>query len=81
MSLTVVRQHRLARMLQQGIQLLDRFAQDDHFRVRQPTKNLQLKFPHSLPSTVASPKRHTLEGPETLLGIQSGADSPFINRN
>jgi CRISPR/Cas system-associated exonuclease Cas4 (RecB family) len=37
------------RMLQQGIQLLDRFAQDDHIRVRQPKKNLQIKFTRSLP--------------------------------
>lgn len=32
------------RMLQQGIQLLDRFAQDDRVRIRQPERNLQIKF-------------------------------------
>ncbi len=32
------------RMLQQGIQLLDRFCQDDRVRVRQPGQNLQIKF-------------------------------------
>src|SRR5215472_6726139 len=32
------------RMLQQGIQLLERFAQDDRVRVRQPRKNLQIRF-------------------------------------
>ncbi len=32
------------RMLQQGIQLLDRFCQDDRVRVRQPGRNLQIKF-------------------------------------
>jgi hypothetical protein len=32
------------RMLQQGIQLLERFAQDDRVRVRQPRRNLQIKF-------------------------------------
>jgi CRISPR/Cas system-associated exonuclease Cas4 (RecB family) len=37
------------RMLQQGIQLLDRFAQDDRIRIRQPRKNLQIKFTRSLP--------------------------------
>src|SRR6201993_4258092 len=37
------------RMLQQGIQLLDRFAPDDPVRVRQPRKNLQIKFTRSLP--------------------------------
>jgi hypothetical protein len=36
-------------MLQQGIQLLDRFAQDDRVRVRQPRKNLQIKFTRPLP--------------------------------
>src|SRR5262245_21372867 len=36
------------RMLQQGIQLLDRFAQDDRIRVRQPRRNLQIKFTRSL---------------------------------
>src|SRR5437660_9054318 len=36
-------------MLQQGIQLLERFAQDDRVRVRQPRKNLQIKFTQSLP--------------------------------
>src|SRR5690242_4368063 len=32
------------RMLQSGIQLLDRFAQDDRVRIRQPRRNLQVKF-------------------------------------
>ncbi len=32
------------RMLQSGVQLLDRFAQDDRVRVRQPRRNLQIKF-------------------------------------
>jgi PD-(D/E)XK nuclease superfamily len=32
------------RMLQQGIQLLGRFAQDDRVRVPRPRKNLQIKF-------------------------------------
>ena len=36
------------RMLQQGIQLLDRFCQDDRIRVRQPRRNLQVKFVQSL---------------------------------
>ena len=31
------------RMLQQGIQLLDRFCQDDRIRIRQPRRNLQVK--------------------------------------
>jgi PD-(D/E)XK nuclease superfamily protein len=32
------------RMLQQGIQLLDRFCQDDRIHIRQPQRNLQIKF-------------------------------------
>src|SRR5713101_266531 len=32
------------RMLRQGIQLLDRFCQDDRVRIRQPRRNLQIKF-------------------------------------
>jgi hypothetical protein len=32
------------RMLQQGIQFLDRFCQDDHIRILQPRRNLQIKF-------------------------------------
>jgi len=32
------------RMLQQGIQLLERFAQDDRIRIRLPRRNLQIKF-------------------------------------
>src|SRR3979411_1939225 len=32
------------RMLQSGMQLLDRFAQDDRIRIRQPRRNLQVKF-------------------------------------
>ena len=32
------------RMLQQGIHLLDRFCQDDRIRIRQPRRNLQIKF-------------------------------------
>jgi hypothetical protein len=30
-------------MLQQGIQLLDRFCQDDRIRIRQPRRELQIK--------------------------------------
>src|SRR5436309_3581806 len=36
------------RMLQHGIQLLERFAQDVRVRVRQPRKNLQIKFTRTL---------------------------------
>jgi CRISPR/Cas system-associated exonuclease Cas4 (RecB family) len=36
------------RMLQQGIQLLERFAQDDRIHVRQPRKNLQIKYTRPL---------------------------------
>ncbi len=32
------------RMLQSGVQLLDHFAQDDRVRIRQPRRNLQVKF-------------------------------------
>jgi hypothetical protein len=35
-------------MLQQGIQLLDRFCQDDRIRIRQPRRNLQIKFERSV---------------------------------
>jgi len=38
------------RMLQQGIQLLERFAQDNRIRIRQPRKNLQIKFTRTLPT-------------------------------
>jgi CRISPR/Cas system-associated exonuclease Cas4 (RecB family) len=38
------------RMLHQGIQLLERFAQDDRIRICQPKKNLQIKFIRSLPN-------------------------------
>ena len=31
-------------MLQHGVQLLDRFCQDDRIRIRQPQRNLQIKF-------------------------------------
>jgi hypothetical protein len=36
------------RMLQSGVQLLDRFAQDDRIRIRQPRRNLQIKFTKTL---------------------------------
>ncbi len=32
------------RMLQQGVQLLERFCQDDRIRIQQPGRNLQVKF-------------------------------------
>ena len=35
-------------MFHQGIQLLERFAQDDRIRIRQPQKNLQVPFTRSL---------------------------------
>ena len=39
------------RMLQQGIQLLDRFCQDDRIRIRQPRRNLQIKFARRVSGT------------------------------
>ncbi|PYX51691.1 MAG: hypothetical protein DMG76_31430 [Acidobacteria bacterium] len=36
------------RMLQQGIILLDRFCQEDRIRIRQPRRNLQIKFSRPL---------------------------------
>jgi hypothetical protein len=39
------------RMLQQGIMLLDRFCQDDHIRIGQPKRNLQIKFERQLSAT------------------------------
>jgi hypothetical protein len=45
-----------ARMLQQGIQLLDRFCQDDRIRIRQPRRNLQIKSPGEFRTrTISSP--------------------------
>jgi hypothetical protein len=38
-------------MLRQGIQLLERFVQDDRVRIRQPRRNLQVKFTRSLSGT------------------------------
>ena len=35
-------------MLRQGIQLLERFVQDDRIRIRQPQKNLQVQFTRPL---------------------------------
>ena len=37
------------RMLQQGIQLLERFAQDDRVHIRQPRRSLQVKFTRPVP--------------------------------
>jgi CRISPR/Cas system-associated exonuclease Cas4 (RecB family) len=39
-----------ARLYRQGIQLLERLAQDDRVRIRQPRKNLQVKLARTLPS-------------------------------
>ena len=39
------------RMLEQGIMLLDRFCQDDRIRIRQPRRNLQIKFTRPVSST------------------------------
>ncbi|PYX07270.1 MAG: hypothetical protein DMG88_15140 [Acidobacteria bacterium] len=36
------------RVLQQGIQLLERFCQEDRVRIRQPRRNLQIKFVQKL---------------------------------
>src|ERR1700756_856097 len=38
------------RMLEQGIQLLDRFCQEDRVRIRHPRRNLQIKFVQPLSS-------------------------------
>ena len=42
------------RMLQSGVQLLDRFAQDDRVRIRQPRRNLQVKFTKPWPGRMTS---------------------------
>jgi hypothetical protein len=39
------------RMLQQGVQLLDRFSQEDRIRIRQPRRNLQIKFTKAVSPT------------------------------
>ena len=39
------------RMLQQGIQLLERFAQDDRIRIRQPQRDQQVKLIKKLSDT------------------------------
>jgi hypothetical protein len=39
------------RMLRQGIQLLERFCQDDRIRIRQPRRNLQIKFTRAVSET------------------------------
>jgi hypothetical protein len=36
------------RMLQQGVQLLNRFCQEQRVRIRQPQRNLQMKLVRSL---------------------------------
>lgn len=38
------------RMAQQGVQLLERFAQEDRIRIRQPRRNLQIKMARPLPN-------------------------------
>ena len=38
-------------MLQQGVQLLERFAQDDRIRIRQPRRNQQVKLFRKLSDT------------------------------
>ena len=74
-------------MLEQGIQLLECFAQDDRVRIRQPRKNLQIKFTRSLPKGndfVARPPIQThCDSCYTLRGVLDhgdlaavGADQP-----
>ena len=38
-------------MFQQGIQLLERFAQDDRIRIRQPRRNQQVKLSRKISDT------------------------------
>jgi hypothetical protein len=38
------------RMARQGVQLLERLAQDDRIRIRQPRRNLQVKLVRALPN-------------------------------
>jgi hypothetical protein len=38
------------RLVRQGVQLLERLAQDDRIRIRQPRRNMQVKLIKSLPS-------------------------------
>jgi hypothetical protein len=50
MGLTYVGNDTWDRMLQQGIQLLERFAQDGRVRVRRPSPNQQIRFDRTLGS-------------------------------
>ncbi len=56
-------------MLQSGVQLLERFAQDDRVRIRQPRPNSQIKFTKPLagqnaavPEAVGAASRVTVSG-------------------
>ncbi|HXM64713.1 MAG TPA: PD-(D/E)XK nuclease family protein [Terriglobales bacterium] len=75
------------RMLQQGIQLLDRFCQDDRIRIRQPRHNLSSAAPGVRPvgrrhhptnrvGTVSAAQRHSLPAESvqhvSVLGFMPG---------
>src|SRR5881392_3325043 len=56
------------RMLEQGIQLLERFCQEDRVRIRQPHRNLQIKFVQPLS-----------DGTEWIVGLRSAARLLFVD--
>ena len=66
------------RMLQQGIQLLERFAQDGRVRIRRPRRNLQIKFTKALgrPATTSSPTSMPLENWTVPAACWSGRPLP-----
>jgi hypothetical protein len=50
-------------MLQSGVQLLDRFAQDDRVHIRQPRRNLQIKFTKAASRAERLRRLHRRPGP------------------
>ena len=57
------------RMLEQGIQLLNRFCQEDRVRIRQPRRNLQIKFTRPLST-----------GKEKTSKSESKVGNEFVNQ-
>jgi PD-(D/E)XK nuclease superfamily len=64
------------RMLQQGIQLLDRFCQDGRVSVRQPRRHLQIKLVRPL-----SPQNEFVAYVDAIGALDGGKRMPLCGRN
>jgi len=68
------------RMLEQGVQLFDRFCQDDRVRIRQPRRSLQIKFTRPISEKNGFARSHFEPRESSLPSELADPWNPTFNR-